>query len=766
MAKRATAGTTAAGRPAGSRLRLGLLGTTVLQTALLLAVPARAQAPNAAPVGGSVAAGQATISKSATTTLIQQSSQRAAINWNSFNVGSQQAVQFQQPNATAVALNRVIGADPSLIAGRITANGEIVLINQSGVVFSGGSQVNAQALVVSTANISNHAFMAGGALHFDQPGKPGASIVNEGTITVGQAGLAALVAPAVANSGVITARLGQVTLAGATRYTLDLYGDGLLAIDVTGQVQQVPTGANGKPVAALVTNTGTIVAAGGTVTLTAAAADGLIKTLVSAGGHISANNAAGQGGTLVLDAIGGSIVLEGALTATGQTGGQVQAIASNAVQMAAGASVNVSGRKQGGVVALGTTLARAKGGPSVTGARTARTVQVAAGARIAADATGIGNGGRVTVLSTTDTEMNGTITARGGPSGGNGGFVEVSGQAGFTLAGPVDVSAPQGTAGTVLLDPTDLIVMSASSSQGTVTQNTPTFGTIYDYDINHLVGNVVLQATNNLSFVYTAGQSNSINLSAGSLTLQAGNNINIDRGWSITTTGLSMAAGYVFPTGPVAGTGSITIGSLIGATAAQPAVQLDGSSAGWNLFAVAASGGIALTDSVIGHSIAAGTIDLSTTGGGVSQGTAGVINAGVLQSTGQIVGPVTLYGTSNAIGTVGSITVTGNVLIVNGQSLAVTGPVSGGTVEFATYAGDLTLNAGATVSGTDVTLMPAGGAGSIAVGTAATDTATITASGSVEVDGAVAGGILQIAPSSSSVVALNATGLQPPARWM
>ena len=107
MAKRTggskvASGAKPAGKPAAMRLRLGLLGTTVFQTALLLAAPAHAQLPaSAAPAGGSVVAGQATIAQSPGLTLIQQGSQRAAINWNSFNDGSQQTVQFAQPNSSS-----------------------------------------------------------------------------------------------------------------------------------------------------------------------------------------------------------------------------------------------------------------------------------------------------------------------------------------------------------------------------------------------------------------------------------------------------------------------------------------------------------------------------------------------------------------------------------------------------------------------------------------------------------------------------------------
>ena len=152
-----------------------LLGTALQTgltfTAVMAALPAAAQpAPNARPTGGSVVAGAAAISQTGSNTRIDQSSQRAAINWQSFNVGSQQSVTFSQPSASAVALNRVTGPDPSQIAGRIDANGQIILVNQSGVNFYKGAQVNAAGVMVSAAGITNQNFMAG-VMKFDQPGK-------------------------------------------------------------------------------------------------------------------------------------------------------------------------------------------------------------------------------------------------------------------------------------------------------------------------------------------------------------------------------------------------------------------------------------------------------------------------------------------------------------------------------------------------------------------------------------------------------------------
>ena len=364
--------------------RTALLQATALRAAFVVvfSAPAAAQLPpGARPTGGTVVGGQATIGQSGNTTIIDQGSQRASINWQNFNVGSQQTVDFVQPNSQAIALNTVIGANPSEIAGRIDANGQIIIVNQSGVVFDRGSQVDTEGLTVSAAGITNQNFMAGHMV-FDQAPHPGAKISNAGTITVNQAGLAALVAPQVANSGVIRATLGRVILAGAATYTLDLYGDGLLALNVTSQVTKILL--NGQTVPALITNTGTIVANGGTVMLTASAADGLIRTLVNAGGTIAANSIGSSAGTILAQGIGGSVEIDGDITATGSApgtkGGQIVADATGNVTVDANAVVDVSGNVGGGIIAIGTSAARAAGGPGTPSSMTAGTALLTKGA--------------------------------------------------------------------------------------------------------------------------------------------------------------------------------------------------------------------------------------------------------------------------------------------------------------------------------------------------------------------------------------------------
>lgn len=520
--------------------RHALLGSTALRAAFLLgfALPAAAQpAPNARPQGGQVVAGQASIAQGGNATLITQSTDRAAINWQSFDVGAQQRVVFQQPGAGSVTLNRVVTPRPSEIAGRIEANGSVVLINSAGIVFHQGAQVEAQSFVASTADTTNAAFMAGGRLRLDRPGQPGARIENRGSITVREAGLAALVAPSVANSGTIRARLGTVVLAGAETHTIDLHGDGLVAFDITGRVRSAPGGV------ALVTNSGTVEAEGGTVLLTAAAADGLVQNLVAAGGTIRADSAGPRGGHVEIAGLGGSIRVDGTLAAAGrqagERGGTIVAQADGEVRLGPTARVIASGQAGGGTVAIGTTAGRARAQGGGVGPENARRTVVEAGARINADATEAGPGGTVAVIGQARADHAGVVTARGGPQGGDGGRIEISSHGGFGLTGRVDTSAPAGAAGTLLLDPVNLKIV-ASIPGGQTEQPTnpasPQIGAgdpaagggddafIRASTIETLLGlsNVRLEASNDILVEAPISKN-----TANTLTLAAGNSITV-----------------------------------------------------------------------------------------------------------------------------------------------------------------------------------------------------------------------------------------------
>src|SRR5207249_4740428 len=259
-------------------------------------------------------------------------------------------------------LNRVQAGDPSVIAGRLTANGQLILINPSGIVFTRGSQVNVNSLIATPTDISTVNFMAG-KMHFDAPSTdPHARIVNNGHITVAQQGLAALVGPGVVNNGVISAKLGKVVLAGAETYTLDFHGDGLIKFDVGSTVASAPLGRKGLPLTTLVSNAGRIEAPGGTVLLTADAASGILSNIVDVSGRIDARTISTKSGalapgTVTIDAgVGNNARLAGTIDVSGlhsgRTGGKA-VVTGGSVSLASSARIDARGYSGGGTVEIG-----------------------------------------------------------------------------------------------------------------------------------------------------------------------------------------------------------------------------------------------------------------------------------------------------------------------------------------------------------------------------------------------------------------------------
>ncbi|WP_443019843.1 two-partner secretion domain-containing protein [Sphingomonas adhaesiva] len=109
--------------PAAPRgMRRLLLATTALAT--LLASPATAQD---LPTNGQVVAGAASIQTAGQDMTVTTATQRTVIDWNSFSVAADHRLTFNQPDAASIAVNRVIGADPSKIFGTITSNGRVVI---------------------------------------------------------------------------------------------------------------------------------------------------------------------------------------------------------------------------------------------------------------------------------------------------------------------------------------------------------------------------------------------------------------------------------------------------------------------------------------------------------------------------------------------------------------------------------------------------------------------------------------------------------------
>jgi filamentous hemagglutinin family protein len=283
----------------------------------------------ALPTGGAVSAGGATITSGAGTTTVNQATQNTAINWQSFSIGQAEAVRFVQPNSSSVALNRVLGSDPSSILGSLSANGKVFLLNPNGILFGQGAQVNVGGLVASTLNLSDAEFMAG---KYKFSGTSNAAVTNQGSINA-DGGYVALLGATVSNQGVISARMGTVVLAAGSAMTLDVAGDGLLNVTVDQGV-----------VNALVQNGGLIRADGGQVLLSAQGAGTLLQTVVNNTGVIQAQTLENHNGTIKLlgDMQTGSVNVGGTLDASAPNGGNGGFIETSAAHVSVADNARIS----------------------------------------------------------------------------------------------------------------------------------------------------------------------------------------------------------------------------------------------------------------------------------------------------------------------------------------------------------------------------------------------------------------------------------------
>ena len=429
-------------------VNLPLTALLLASTALVGFAQAKAQE---LPTGGSVASGGVTISKPSSSQLtIKQSTNSAIVNWQSFSIGAGASVDIDQPNSSSVMLNRVTGNTKSTIAGQLNANGQVFLVNPNGIAISKTGKVSAAGFVGSSLDISDEDFKAG-KLRFKGKGAS-AAVTNEGSVSIGSGGYAALLGGSVDNSGTVSVPLGKVGLGSGEEATLDLSGDGFLQI-------AVPTKADGT--GALVGNSGVISADGGRVEIKAAAAKEAARQAVNMSGLVEARTVSGQSGEIVLGGGDGSVEVSGKLDASAKAGGQSGKVTVTGRRLKLkGATVDTSGKDGGGTVKIG-------GDKQGSGTlQHAATTEIDKDTTISADATGKGDGGTVIVWSDEQTAFAGKISARGGDQGGNGGFVEVSGKQRLDFTGSADLRARFGYTGDLLLDPYNVTISNAAGNTG------------------------------------------------------------------------------------------------------------------------------------------------------------------------------------------------------------------------------------------------------------------------------------------------------------
>jgi filamentous hemagglutinin family protein len=210
--------------------RLGRQAHSALVSLILLSFVFQPLA-YAAPTGGQVVSGSSAIYQNGSVTDINQSSQKTAINWQSFSINPSETVNFNQPNTSAIALNRVIGNEKSLIQGALNANGKVFLVNSNGVMFTKGAKVNVGGLVASTLDITDEDFNKGNYV-FQGNGQGNGQVINMGKIKAADGGYVALLGDQVRNEGVIVASKGTVSLNGAKKATLNFNGDSLVDVSI------------------------------------------------------------------------------------------------------------------------------------------------------------------------------------------------------------------------------------------------------------------------------------------------------------------------------------------------------------------------------------------------------------------------------------------------------------------------------------------------------------------------------------------------------
>ncbi|MDD3181801.1 MAG: filamentous hemagglutinin N-terminal domain-containing protein, partial [Alphaproteobacteria bacterium] len=509
-----------------------LLAMSVLPLALTqAAVPAE----TALPQNPSVVSGQASVSSAGSAMTVQQSTDKAIINWGGFDIGSSASVTFQQPNSSSATLNRVIAGDASQIMGRLSANGQVYIVNPNGVIFGAGSQVNVAGLVASTMDITDADFEAGE--HVDVRQGATGEIVNEGTIQATSGGYVLLLGAKVTNVGTIKAPVGKVVAAAGERVSVPLTQSGLVSIEVdaasvdasiTNKQGALIEAADGSvylsaraasDLAASIVNEGivradsvTLESSDGSVFLDAGSSveggqidvttgwltgGGAVKSsgadaninltadYISLSGAVSADNADSAGGLVQINGV--TMVMLSALSnvsANGATGGQVRILSqlgsvlvSGAVQAngttGVGGKVEISGKLSAVLLGAQVSAAGAFGGGTIhvggswQGAADlmcANTTTVDTKTTLTADATDKGNGGEVVLWSQDTTSFYGSIYARGGSAGGDGGRVELSsaGELNVQIAASNGLSFgarhASGADGFLLIDPMNVVI--------------------------------------------------------------------------------------------------------------------------------------------------------------------------------------------------------------------------------------------------------------------------------------------------------------------
>ena len=669
-----------------------------------------------------------------------------------FSVGDGQSANFLSSPEIQNILGRVVGGDPSIVNGAIEVTGGIsnlLLMNPAGIVFGADARLNVPASFAATTatgiGFEGGWFDATGsgswgdlagdpsAFRFDrlQPGR----LVNFGDLEVPKGETLSLLGGVVVNAGSAIAPEGSVN-------AIAVEGGNLLRLSAAGHLLSLEieaTDATAVPSLAELLTRNPIDRANQQLT-------------VSETGEVTLSGS-------VLPEVGGDAIATGTIDVSGDRGGTVNLLGNRVALLGA---IDASGTFGGGRVLVGGDV---RGGGPIP---TAAFAFVGAEGAIDVSALEFGDGGTAIVYAEDATQFLGTIRARGGAFGGDGGFIEVSGAENLSFRGAADTLAPQGRVGMLLLDPDNITIVAApgpnppaaadgiwafAEDPGSQTigvdailtllgtgdltleaTNDITWGSgvVLNYDGIGTGRTLTLTANNDIAF---AGQIQDLTVGGDSLsvTLNAGGGVDIPSGAIVEThggnfiaTGASGLAGSevgILVGGTIdAGGGNL---SLHGTSAAitgmnRDGIQLNASAVlqtqGAGTIALVGTGGGGTVSESNGIAVAGAMvrsqndISLVGTGSGSNGGNDGIDLSGVVEATG-VASMVSLVGTNNSTGDTANrgINIFGPTTMVrSGGTIALTGTGGNGTND----------NPGISVSGStvqaagDITAIGNGGNGS------------------------------------------------------
>ncbi|NRB80340.1 MAG: filamentous hemagglutinin N-terminal domain-containing protein [Saccharospirillaceae bacterium] len=477
----------------------------------------------ATPQGGNVLEGNAVIEQNGELTTITQHSEQTLIQWQSFDVDQAQKVEFIQPNTNSIVINNIVGGQASFINGEITANGQVVLINNQGFVFTSGSFLQADSLTLAAADLSQD---DEGNWLIQSTGE-NAKIINAGVIEV-QNGHLILLANQIVNTGDIINHFGDIKIIADQGgfYGLDPNGLTYLALPQEFVNSQ----------ATLIDQSGLIQAQNGNVDLTVISRNDVLDAMLNHSGNTYAGRLfSDEGEAITFNA--DNINMTGLLSTdnvslnsryllqiqNASVGIQSASIELNAENITIKNSwLDASHSNNAGSIKIG--------GMHLDGSAQAKTVTVDEYSVFNVSSTQAGNAGDSIVWSTNGTSFKGSVYATGGSESGDGGFVEISAKHNLYYDGFVDTTASQGDWGLLLLDPDDIIISDGATAADDAQIADGTISAIDGGLSTYTISEQALEAasaTSNISLY--ANHSIIINdLSDDTLSLSQGGTVNIN----------------------------------------------------------------------------------------------------------------------------------------------------------------------------------------------------------------------------------------------